>query len=70
MGGNFSPRYYQIVLALRECICHQRAHDPLPLDTDLCAEFGLRSDDCTRCSAESSDRRPGPPSVRSRYIRR
>ncbi|WP_353963542.1 GntR family transcriptional regulator [Streptomyces sp. NBC_00078] len=41
MGGNFAPKYYQIEQTLRERIEHQRAHDPLPSETELCAEFGV-----------------------------
>ncbi|WP_031074710.1 GntR family transcriptional regulator [Streptomyces sp. NRRL WC-3742] len=41
MGTDFSPRYYQIEQALRRRIAGRRPHDPLPSETELCAEFGV-----------------------------
>ncbi|KUJ65671.1 GntR family transcriptional regulator [Streptomyces albus subsp. albus] len=39
MGADFAPRYYQIEQALRERIAAHRPHDPLPSESELCAEF-------------------------------
>lgn len=41
MGEDFAPRYYQIEQALRRRIANHRPHDPLPSETELCAEFGV-----------------------------
>ncbi|MGW7259113.1 GntR family transcriptional regulator [Streptomyces sp. NPDC054834] len=41
MGADFAPRYYQIEQALRRRIAEQQPHDPLPSETELCAEFGV-----------------------------
>ncbi|MGW3043650.1 GntR family transcriptional regulator [Kitasatospora sp. NPDC001159] len=41
MGADFAPRYYQIEQELRGRIAQRRAHDPLPSESDLCAEFGV-----------------------------
>ncbi|MEU1276328.1 GntR family transcriptional regulator [Streptomyces sp. NPDC005799] len=41
VGADFAPRYYQIEQALRRRIVEQQPHDPLPSETELCAEFGV-----------------------------
>lgn len=41
MGADFAPRYHQIEQALRRRIAEHRPHDPLPSETELCAEFGV-----------------------------
>jgi len=41
MNESFAPRYYQIEQTLRERITKLRPHDPLPSESELCAEFGV-----------------------------
>ncbi|WP_433462208.1 GntR family transcriptional regulator [Spirillospora sp. CA-128828] len=38
---DFTPRYYAIEQALRARVAAARPHDPLPSETELCAEFGV-----------------------------
>ncbi|GAA2467818.1 GntR family transcriptional regulator [Streptomyces macrosporus] len=41
METDFAPRYHRIEQALRARLAGRRPHDPLPSESELCAEFGV-----------------------------
>lgn len=41
MAKDFTPRYYEIEQALREIIARSQPSDPLPSESELCAQFNV-----------------------------